>query len=376
MLNTIKYINEKGLESLIDEYKLIARYSTIYPELVLLCYDQLDTPKNDITNECRGLIINTLDNSVVAYPFYRFNDYNGEKIDDNELKVFEKIDGSLITLYHYKDTWNVATKTTPDAHGLIYSREKSIRELFTEVFADRFQNLETDKTYVFEFSYHNNNIEKIKNHYTKQGITEKKVDDISLLMVRSNIDFKEIDIDQYKSKFKLVESYSIDLATAINNTRNLDPVYNEGYVLMDADFNRYKLKSPQFEVISELKINYDDTAERQQLIERDNFRKLCIIVKTNSHRTFLEHPKYASIIPQYERIYQKYTHVLQATKDFIDSIKHLSGKDLNDRLKNTDKYLNNLAYLTINGKYTKTIEDYFYDMNIKTFESLINTTKI
>ncbi len=371
MLKTIEYINEKGLESLIDEFKLIARYSTIYPELVLLCYDQLETPKNDITNECRGLIINTIDNSVVAYPFYRFNDYNGEKINEDGLKVFEKIDGSLITLYHYKDTWNVATKTTPDAHGLIYSREKSIRELFTEVFADKFQYLETDKTYVFEFSYHNNNIEKIKNHYTKQGITEKTVDDISLLMVRSNIDFKEIDIDAYKSMFKLVESYNIDLATAINNTRNLDPVYNEGYVLMDANFNRYKLKSPQFEVISELKINYDDTDERQQLIERDNFRKICIIVKTNSHRTFLKHPKYHSIIPQYERVYGRYIKLIQSTKDFIDSVKHLTGKDLNDKLKNTDKYLNNLTYLIVNGRYNKTVEDYFYDMNIKTFEALM-----
>src|SRR6478735_10204716 len=105
MLKTQEYIQKFGLEKLIITYDLIANYSKRYPNLVQLCYHQLKTPKNDITNECRGLILDMDDNyKIISYPFYRFSDYSEKSdalLDKDSLRFYEKLDGSIISLYFY-----------------------------------------------------------------------------------------------------------------------------------------------------------------------------------------------------------------------------------------------------------------------------------
>jgi len=58
MIPLISYLKLFGLQALIDTYSIKAHYSNEYPELVCLCYSHTDTPKNDITNDCRGIILN------------------------------------------------------------------------------------------------------------------------------------------------------------------------------------------------------------------------------------------------------------------------------------------------------------------------------
>lgn len=366
MINTQKYIQQHGLDSLIQKYSLVARYSKKYPNLVQLCYHQLDTPKNEITNECRGLILDIDDNfKVVSYPFYRFSDYSDKSVLDKESSVFyEKIDGSIITMYRYNNEWLVSTKTVPDADGKILNKDTTFNEYFWKVFNSKYDlPVNTNCNYSFEFSF------------PDQGITSKKEEDISLLMVRDLTTMQELNIQNF-SELNPVKPIDITFELVEKYLRTVDPIVSEGFVVCDKNYNRYKMKSPQFERISELKINYNDTEERQVLIDKDNFRKLCDIVRTNNHSTFLTE-KYLSVRNQYHKISKQYKKLLNDTQRFVDTLENKQGKELGLFLKNKPKYLNTLAFGISQNRIDKNsdtyLEDYFFNMNIKMFEEIIKT---
>lgn len=169
------------------------------------------------------------------------------------------------------------------------------------------------------------------------------------------------------------------LEECLNIVKKLDPILCEGYVVVDRNFKRYKIKSPQFENIANLKVNRDNTEERQKSIERDNFRRLCEIVRTNEHQSFIKLPKYTSVYNQYIRIQKSYDKLLNDTYNFVGKINGLHGKDLGMFMKGQEKYLNTLAFGISQGRIDLNndnyLEDYFYDMNIKTFEEIIRKLK-
>ena len=111
-----------GLAQLTATLGIHAKQHPQYPELYHFSYDQLESPKaHPIVRECRGLILNSADNwNVVAYPFNRFANFGetwGDTIDWTDVRVQEKVDGSMIILWFYNGTWNVSTKGSPDAGG-------------------------------------------------------------------------------------------------------------------------------------------------------------------------------------------------------------------------------------------------------------------
>lgn len=52
--NIIRELNTTSLEAVVAKYKLSVKHSG---HKFALCYDQLETPKNPTTDECRGCII-------------------------------------------------------------------------------------------------------------------------------------------------------------------------------------------------------------------------------------------------------------------------------------------------------------------------------
>ncbi len=72
--------------------------------LIVLNYDQVFSPKNILTDECRGLILD-LNYNLVSRAFDRFYNY-GERNQDSlksKFQVYEKIDGSLIKFISIKN---------------------------------------------------------------------------------------------------------------------------------------------------------------------------------------------------------------------------------------------------------------------------------
>jgi hypothetical protein len=70
---------------------------------------------------------------VVCYPYNKFfnfgEPYAVTDIDWSSAVVYEKYDGSLATLYHYKGEWMVASSGVPDASGSI-DNNTTFRQLF------------------------------------------------------------------------------------------------------------------------------------------------------------------------------------------------------------------------------------------------------
>lgn len=119
MMKVQEYLKEHGLQALVDGYSIKAKEQG---NLVALNYDQIDSPKADpITRECRGLILDMRDWSVVSRSFDRFFNWGEsgcpEGVDLYHGKVYEKIDGSLIKLYYYEGEWHISTRGTVVADG-------------------------------------------------------------------------------------------------------------------------------------------------------------------------------------------------------------------------------------------------------------------
>lgn len=71
----------------------------------------------------------------MAYPYKKFFNYMEKyacEIDWNSAVVYEKLDGSLATLYWYHDDWYVASSSIPDATGT-FVESTSFQEVFWDI---------------------------------------------------------------------------------------------------------------------------------------------------------------------------------------------------------------------------------------------------
>jgi len=120
-MKTQEYLKKYGLKKLQDEFSIIV---TDYPDRVVLNYNQIESPRfNTICDECRALILRKNTWDVMARSFDRF--YNvGEFIRNKDFPVLkaivqEKIDGSLLSVYHDGEKWCVSTRKMAFAEGTL-----------------------------------------------------------------------------------------------------------------------------------------------------------------------------------------------------------------------------------------------------------------
>jgi RNA ligase len=120
---------------------------TRHPDLPSLCsfrYSQRESPMHHaIVQESRGVILDESNNwAVVALPFTKFfnlGEANAAEILWQECDMYEKVDGTLMYLYHYDNKWHVATIGSPSAGGpVIHSLPERIRRsLLSKVFENK-----------------------------------------------------------------------------------------------------------------------------------------------------------------------------------------------------------------------------------------------
>jgi len=253
MIPLINYLKEKGIATLCSEFHIKADYSLIYPELVCLCYHHTKSPKNEITNSCRGIIVNKDTFEIICYPFDRFFDYNENvktNFDFNEFYFTEKIDGSLCNVWFYNGTWNVSTKSSADASGMIRHKGISYADYFWHVWNKLGYGYELDKdcTHMFEFKFPSDT----------QFITQAATESISLIGERDNETLREFHI--------MTESVCYNFDTLKQIVKDMNPVTCEGYVLVDENFNRLKLKSPAYDLLALLKKGDENYAHNKEIL--------------------------------------------------------------------------------------------------------------
>ena len=232
-----------------DPYNIIVKENGNY---TLLKYNQLSSDfKSPIVRACRGIILDKF-NNVVCFPFYKFFNYgedNADAIDWESAKVQEKIDGSLIKVW-YDYFWHVSTNGSISAsEAPLNDTGKTYRDLFDEVINSiDFGKLNKNNTYMFELVSPEN---QVVVYYPETRIYH--------IATRDNITFEEIEEDIGVTKPKLYNFNSLDDLIEFSKTLSKD---EEGFVVVDKNYNRIKVKSPQYLMAHYLVGNCKFTDER------------------------------------------------------------------------------------------------------------------
>lgn len=235
------------LQLLDDRYSIGHRRHGLHPELVLLKYDQIESPfKEAVVQDCRGLILDEENDWAVACMTYRKFFNAGEPlaaaIDWPSALVYEKLDGSLIQVYWHKGRWHASTSGVPDASCQVGDFGVTFNDLFWAVAGASGLNVEAlDRRhcYAFELCAGLNRV-----------VVRHDSDQVFLHGVRHLPTMQEKDPDDWADRLGVPRARRFPLTNSleecIEQARELDPLAQEGYVVVDRDYNRIKVKSPAY----------------------------------------------------------------------------------------------------------------------------------
>ena len=253
-LHVQNYLRTSGtLEALARDYAVRHTRHGAYPNLVLLKYDQINSPMdNPLVQECRGIVLDQSDDwRVAARAFDKFFNYgkpNAAPIDWATAHVQEKVDGSLIVFYHYGGQWQTATTGTPDASGPVHNGTVRFADLVWETAQNQHLKLRSpEHTYLFELTGPLNRV------VVAHGEAR-----LTLLGIRHTQRGAWVPQDElgayYAGDVAVVREFAFDSFEAIlESFAHLDPLAQEGYVVVDGAGNRVKLKHPRYVALHLLK---------------------------------------------------------------------------------------------------------------------------
>lgn len=223
-------------------YSLIVKQKD---NLVLLKYIQgVSEGFNPIVNECRGIILDSENNwDVVCFPFTRFYNVGQPEAAQlgKELRVFEKIDGAIVKVYYYCGEWFCASNTTIDARETLIDGKYNFFELvckaletYNQTWETFTANLNTSYTYMFELVCPE----------TRQVVNYGDVRRLYYLGERNKWTFEEryIPMPQVDNVRQYPLSTMVEIQKAVEELGN----NAEGFVVVDENWNRNKVKSSNY----------------------------------------------------------------------------------------------------------------------------------
>ena len=250
---TIDFIKEHGLKKFIEETKVIVKeYSEA--KLIVLNYNQIESPKNPMTSECRGLILNYETYEVVSRSFDRFFNLGEQPetqkhLDIKKAVVFDKVDGSIIKIY-FHNRWEISTRGTAFADSEVNGFGITFREIVLsalEMTEEQFQQaaestFNKDSTYIFEVTSMEN---RVVTHYTGRTLW--------FLAARNNKTGEYFTPASMLPNVTETPSYKFKtLEDCVETAKNL-PNLLEGYVIYQDGEPVCKVKSPAYLAVHAIK---------------------------------------------------------------------------------------------------------------------------
>lgn len=351
------FINEHSnwREILKDEYRINIKEE--YPFAIFNYGIDCDFA-NPIVQEARGIIIDLENNNVVCWPFRKFGNYNesyADKIDWNTARAQDKIDGSIIKLWWNRMTgkWQFSTNSTINASDAIVSQ--MTQETFLDVIkrADnyndiffRIPDLNTGFTFMFELV-----------SPETQVVVKYPTAHLYHIGTRNNLTGTEnnVGIGMDRPKEYPLKSLDdcIDAAVKLNQLDDgkVHSVRKEGFVVVDKNWNRIKVKSPDYLMLHRMSSNSNFSKERIIGLLRNG--------SVNVYDISKDFPNYSHYFKYYDfkidelkhqakvfcdltdRVYEEYSHERKAVANIIKNHRlaaigfiHLdSGKTSNEILE-------------------------------------------
>ena len=228
-----------------------------------------------LVKECRGIIIDLKNMKVVCFPFNKFGNYTeyyADNIDWNTARVQEKIDGSIVKLYYYKGKWRWATNGMIDAEdaqtqSIIYKNYLALIESASNYKNIPLCDLNEDFTFMFELVSPENRV--------VVGYNETMLYHIG---TRNNLTGKE-----YNANIGIVrpKEYALksldDCISAVEKLNEGDECEHEGFVVVDDNYNRVKIKSMQYLTLHRMIGNGNLTRKRmiELILNNSDIESLC-----------------------------------------------------------------------------------------------------
>ena len=309
---------------------------------VLLFYGIEADFRIDIVRECRGIILDETDRyKPVCVPFFKFGNYGetyADDIDWNTARVQEKIDGSIIKVWHHKGVWRVSTnKTINAASAITNNRDDTFLNVFNKAWAHtgkQYNDLNPDYTYVFELVSPQT---RVVIPYTETKLFHTGTRDINTL--------QELNTDIGIEK---PEEFSISTIEAcVETAKNLDR-YHEGFVVVDSRWRRIKVKSPIYVAIHHL---LNNISSEKRIID--------LIVSGEDEEVVAYFPEYANM---FRDMHERIDRFITYNEQEIEAIKkagYATQKELAEYVTKT--ICPACLFSVIKGK-SKSVKDFVYSM--------------
>jgi hypothetical protein len=265
--------------------------------------------------------------------------------------VQEKVDGSLCIVYYYDNQWHVATKGTPDASGNVNGFSFTFAELFWNIakkqgVKDYFEDLaNAEFTYLFELTSIFN---KVVVSYPEPKLT--------LIGIRATAYGDEVSSGEFKvhparKYLNPVKEYSFSSQEEmVEFAKNINGTQGEGFVVVDANFNRIKVKSDNYIALSHMKDGFGPR------------RAMEIVRKAEGDEVQVYIDSFPEFKPLFDEAKKKYDELLNHLKDSYDHIKHIENQK-EFALVAIKTKLSGALFSVRKGETT--FEKYLAEMNIK-----------
>ena len=368
MINILQnYLRQFGPDKLKEEYFIKHKQHYKYPNLYLFKYDQINSDfTKSIVKVCRGIILNR-DNDwkPVCYPYEKFFNWGEKEASQIDWRhypnIYEKLDGSLISLWYYDYKWHVSTSGTPDAMCYVGGTNFLFRDLFWKVWNELGYKLPDvskcagllDFTYMFELMTPFNRV-----------VVDHKKNDIKLHGARGLISLQERDPDYIVQEFdlnwKTVKKYNFkNLFEIIDMTKTMKGIEQEGFVVCDYKFNRIKIKC-------------DDYVKLHHCVSGMSTRKMIEIIQKNETEEILNYfPSYKEMFAE---IKEKYENLIIETEKCYDNFKNIENqKDFALAVKDLSY---SSALFNVRNMKNKSFREFYSQMSVKKLEIFLGLNNV
>lgn len=237
----------------------VKEYPDAVPPRIVLNYCQIESPKSHpYVMQSRGLILNSENFDIMCLPFDRFFNFgevydHSSVIDFSKAECREKIDGSLIKIYHDGYKWCIATRGTAFAESTVGGYPLTFKDLVLKALGfetdEEFQlkclfKLTFLKTYLFEVTSREN---RVVTHYSGY--------DLWWLGTRCHLTgkFENTPNCAIEIGAKIPKVFKFDTVEQCMSTAASLPDLQEGYVLYQDGIPICKIKSPAYVAVHHIK---------------------------------------------------------------------------------------------------------------------------
>lgn len=251
------------LEKLNEYVKEGLVYNQVHPTLPLTIWNytpltQYEDKWDDVTIICRGLVTDN-EGNIVARPFKKFFNWEENKHTPTEnFEVYDKLDGSLIIVFHYNGEWVVASRGS-------FTSDQSIAA--TKIFngLKNIDKLDIESTYIFEL------IAKWNRIVVDYGDVEKLV----LLGINSKVSEYT-----YEGMRVIADILGCDIVKKYDGIKDYSTLKGmigdneEGFVVRFSNGDRMKIKGEEYLRLHKIMTNLSTTAIWEVLSNNGNMDDL------------------------------------------------------------------------------------------------------